>query len=669
MRGGTGVDVMKNVPGLGVDVEGNVTLRNASPQILIDGRPTTILLEQIPSEEIERVEVITTPGAQFDANTTGGIVNVVLKKSTKPGYSGQLEGGAGTNGRYQASGNLRVKEDPFAFTLGGNLRLNDNTTDSRTDRTDRVDGHDAGYFEQDGDNDSKRLSFGGRAGVDWSVSQSYNERNYDNSETQQFVSRDGSGAITSQGEQLNEQDNGGREMGTRLGFRHNAPKEGKEWTADMVYNRSDRNSRSTFNTMTRDAEGIPLGGSPRVQYNDGSTTSDNFNFQLDVVVPRNERTKVDWGVKASHRRERSLLNVLVSDSLEEAMRDTSLSNDYRITDIVNAAYINWAHKLGERWSVQAGLRIEQTWFEAQLVEKGLNYGFRYPDGSEDLDKTIFPSLYFSRKWEGTREFQFNLSRKINRPNFWQVMPFVFFSDSRSYRIGNPALGPEMTEIGEVNHPLPFGKGRSNWLTSLFMRHTGNVITNYVYPKPDEPEVLVTTYVNGGDSWSYGWDNIIRFEPRTGSQVTVSGVMQYIEVGLGSGVTSASNSGIAANDKVNVSQRFTKDWVVQLNAEYEGPRPIPQGTTLDTWGIDLSVSKDVNKSLNIVVGFNDIFFTRRWGTVYDTENFYQESYRRREQRHVRFTVTWKFGEQSTSLFRRGKQQRRDPGAEGGEMEGF
>jgi outer membrane receptor protein involved in Fe transport len=91
-QGGSGVDVMKNIPGLSVDVDGNVQMRGSNPQLLIDGRPTSMTLDQIPAEEIERVELITNPSVAFDANTTGGILNVVLKKNTKPGYSGQLTG-------------------------------------------------------------------------------------------------------------------------------------------------------------------------------------------------------------------------------------------------------------------------------------------------------------------------------------------------------------------------------------------------------------------------------------------------------------------------------------------------------------------------------------------------------------------------------------------------
>src|SRR6185295_16142419 len=101
-------------------------------------------------------------------------------------------------------------------------------------------------------------------------------------------------------------------------------------------------------------------------------------------------------------------------------------------------------------------RVERTSFEAELRDKSEHFDYHYPDGSDDLFKAIFPALYFSRKWEGsTREFQINVSRKINRPNFFQVMPFIMFSDTRNIRIGNPALAPEFVNLGEVNHLLPF----------------------------------------------------------------------------------------------------------------------------------------------------------------------------------------------------------------------
>ncbi|MBK7944017.1 MAG: TonB-dependent receptor plug domain-containing protein [Flavobacteriales bacterium] len=132
-QGGTGVDVMKNVPGLSVDLDGNVEMRGARPQILVDGRPSAMTLEQIPAEDIERVEVITNPSVAFDANATGGIINVVLKKNTKPGYSGQVQAGIGTNRRYQAGANINMKEGRWGFSLSYNYNTSANVTDGNTD--------------------------------------------------------------------------------------------------------------------------------------------------------------------------------------------------------------------------------------------------------------------------------------------------------------------------------------------------------------------------------------------------------------------------------------------------------------------------------------------------------------------------------------------------------
>lgn len=668
VRGGTGEDVMKNVPGLGVDVDGNVTLRNASPRILVDGRPTTLTLDMIPADDIERVEVITTPSAAFEANTTGGIVNVVLKKSDRPGYSGQLQAGAGTNGRANTSGNLNVKEDPFTFTFSGNYNMSDVTTRSETDRIDRSDGQDIGSFLQDGENDSQRRMRGARAGIDWNVTNrntlsgsfSFHRRGYEQLDDQTFANSDALGSVTTYGTQVNEQENDGGETRAQLGFRRKSPKEGREWTADLTWNRSDRGSTSYFTTTTL---GDTPDGRSRVQHNEGSTLGDQLTFQLDAQHPVNDANKIDFGARSSWRIEESVLDSWVTDTAGVARYDSVLSNRYDVTDIVNALYGNWSRKLTDRWSLMAGVRVEMTDLVAELPSKGERYTYRYPDGTNDLEKVFFPSVYLSRKWEGLREFQINFSRKINRPNFWQVMPFVMFSDSRSFRIGNPALGPELTWIGEVNHLLPIGSPKNNWLISAFTKYTTGVITSYVYPKPDEPEVLVSTFVNGDDSWTYGFDNTLKLEPRKGMQLTIGAIAQYVEVGLSS--INARNSGWTFNGKVNASQRFGAKWTAQVNGEYEGERPVPQGVSLPQYGLDLSVNHEPNKRWSFTFGLNDAFDTRRWGNVYDTETVYQESYRRRDSRHARFTLTWKFGEQNMSLFRRRGGQRREPGADGGE----
>jgi outer membrane receptor for ferrienterochelin and colicin len=676
-QGGTGVDVMKNVPGLSVDLDGNVQMRGASPQILVNSRPTSMTLEQIPAEDIEKVEVITNPSVAFDANTTGGIINVVLKKTTKPGYSGQVQAGAGTNGRYQGGLNLNMKEGRWNFGLGYNYNTSNNLTDGTTARTERSAGITTGYFDQDASSTHERTMHGGRFSADWQVtnrnllSLSQNIRFHEHSGADQLdaILLGAGNELLSTAEQRNSNSTESMSATTTLAFRRKAPKEGREWGADLTYNTWSRSSVAQFAQYGRDVAGNDLPTSPRIQDNNGGSRYDQFSLQADWAEPVGERNKLELGIKSSWKADDTyLLAYVTSPQAGELALDTSLTNDYAITDIINAAYVNWQRKLTDHWGLQAGFRFEQTWFETEVRNKGITFSYRYPEGTENLAKALFPGIYLSRKWDKSmREVQVNLSRKISRPNFWQIMPFVMNADSRNVRIGNPALAPELSTLAEVNHLLPFLKAKGTWLTSLFGRHTEDVITSFATPLPSDTTLLLNTFVNGSYSMSGGWENIVKLEPITGLQLTVSGTLQYTDVALRSTDGGARNQGFNWNAKAMVAWRFMKDWNMQVNGEYEGPRIQPQGRSIAQYGIDFSLNHEVTRKVSMLLSVNDVFFTRKWGNIIDTPSLYQESFRRREMRFVRLTLTWKFGEQNTSLFRRRQQQRQEPGNTGGDMD--
>lgn len=675
-QGGTGVDVMKNVPGLSVDLEGNVQMRGSSPQILVDGRPTSLTLEQIPAEEIERVEVITNPSVAFDASTTGGIINVVLKKNTKPGYSGQLQGGIGTNERYQAGVNLNAKEGRWGFNLSYNYNTGRNTTDGETRRTDLLNGESTGYFDQDSESNSGRGGHGGRFGVDWelnnrsvlSLSQNFRVRSMDEDDHQDFFNYGAGRELLSSGEQINTSSSDNTSLTSQIAFRRKAPKEGREWNIDFTYNYSERESFSQQDYYNYLTDGSASENSPRLQDNIGGSNWGSYTLQADFVEPLSEKTKFEWGAKGNYRIDDTFLDVYVTSPLVgENVLDTTLTNHYGITEMINAAYFNWSQQLTERWSLMAGFRFEQSWFESELIGKDKTFSYKYPDGTGNLDKALFPSIYFVRRWENSmREVQVNFSRKIERPRFWQIMPFIMFSDARNVRIGNPTLAPEMSNLAEVNHLLPFMKEKATWLTSVFGRYTQDVITSYATPLATDSAILVNTFINGDYSSSLGWENVLKFDPKQGLQITLSGTAQYTDVALQGDQGAQRNTGTTWNAKAMVSYRFLKDWAVQVNGEYESARIQPQGEGLPQFGVDASLSHDFTKRLTGVLNVNDVFYTRRWGNIVDTPYLYQENFRRREMRYVRFTLTWKFGEQNTSLFRkRDRQQRPEPG--GGEMD--
>lgn len=518
---------------------------------------------------------------------------------------------------------------------------------------------------------------GGRFGIDYQVSnrstitlsQSMRGHVNDGIDRQTFSTYGPGRELIGRGEQINTSESEHMGLTSQLMFKHKSPKEGKEWTMDFTYNNSRRDSRAEQDLYSYSPDGSALADSPRLQDNLGRSRHSTFTFQADLVDPRSEKTKLEYGVKSNVRPDNTSLEVfLTSPTIGTNVRDTSLSNEYAIKDIINAAYINWSQKLSAHWSMMAGFRFEQTWFETRLQGKDQTFRYIYPDGTDNLGRAMFPSLYLVRRWDDSeRELQVNFSRKIQRPNHWQIVPFIMFSDARNVRIGNPAIAPEMSNLAEMNHLLPFLKGKATWLTSVFGRYTTDVITGYATPLPSDTTILLNTFINGDVSTTAGWENVLKVDPVQGLQVTLSGTVQYTNVSLGSAQGGARNAGSNWNSKLMVNYRFLKDWTVQLNGEYESPRIQPQGVSLSQYGLDASVSRDFTRKLTGVLSVNDVFFSRRWGNTVDTDRVYQESFRRREMRFVRFTLTWKFGEQNTSLFRkRNAQQRSEPGG-GGDQE--
>jgi hypothetical protein len=350
VTGGNGTDVMKNIPGLSVDVDGNVEMRGKSPQILVDGRPTTMTLDQIPAADIERVEVITNPSVLFDASATGGIVNVIMKKSIRPGYSGQLQGGFGNNGRYNASGSLLMRQGRSAITLSYGLGHSATPGHSYNDRTDLADGAPVDFFRQDATSENARMRHNARAGWDYKLSnrntlslmQSVGTGYRNSTEDQAFVTSDAAHATTGTGTQYNISDYNYTNLTSRVGFKRTTTKPGKEWSTDLTYNFGDRTSPASTEQTDQGADG-DLPPRHNLQTRDSQGKDQSWTWQADVVDPYADNRKFEWGFKSYYDISTSSMDVANSgDSLPVPMPDTVLSNAFDIRTLVNAAYANWS---------------------------------------------------------------------------------------------------------------------------------------------------------------------------------------------------------------------------------------------------------------------------------------------------------------------------------------
>ncbi|MBK7288528.1 MAG: TonB-dependent receptor plug domain-containing protein [Flavobacteriales bacterium] len=296
---GDATDVMKNIPGLSVDAEGNVEMRDKSPKVFVDGRPTTMTLDQIPASDIERVEVITNPSVIFDAGSTGGIVNVVLKKDTRPGYSGQLSVGIGNNERYNANGNLLVRQGRSAFNVSLSFGHGAPPGTSYNYRTDLADGLPTGYFRQDATNTHDHLRENARLGWDYklsnrntiSLSQSVNIGTRSSSEDQTYISSDAANNTIGSGTQHNFSDGRYTNLTSRAGFRRTTTKPGKEWSTDLTFNLSDRTSPATTEQFNDGVDGILAGHS--YQDRDSKSDGQEWTWQLDVTDPYADNRKLE----------------------------------------------------------------------------------------------------------------------------------------------------------------------------------------------------------------------------------------------------------------------------------------------------------------------------------------------------------------------------------------
>lgn len=674
-RGGTGIDAVKNIPGLSVDADGEVTLRNSSPTIFVDGRPTNLTLEQIPSDQIDRVEVITNPSAKFDASTSGGILNIVLKKNTKPGYNGLVTLGAGYPSRYNGMANLNIKEGRSNFNISYNLNSSSNPTKGFTNRTLLKNGETTGYYNQNNDVIMDRLMQSGRIAYDYSLtnratislSQSLMKGGFDNDETQSFSNSDSAKNMLWYGLRNSTGTTSWSHYTTQLQLRKSFPKKGKELTTDVTYNWGSRLNNSDFTTNNYDNIGQPI-TAQETQINRGDGTSNNITYQLDFTNPINDTAKWEFGIRSNIKQENSTLNIGYRNiNTGEVISDNTLSNNYKITDMVNAAYATYSNmfkSLGIGY--MAGLRFEQTRFYGELVGKNQSVEYLYPDGINNLGKAFFPSIYLTKRIGEKHEMQINFARKINRPGFMQVMPFLMFADKLNYRTGNPFLRPEFINSVEANYNRIFTNG--NLFTSVYLKQTEGAITAFAQKYNDTSDILLNTFINGNNMYNMGWENNYKvsfFKRKLDFTINLNGF--YTDISANVGNTTIQNSGFSWNTKAIVSYKLPKQFTIQANGNYEAPRIIPQGNTIPQYSTDISLNKEIKKTLSLNLVVNDIFNTKRFGTYYESDVIIQDMSRRRDTRYVRLSITWRFGEMDASIFKKRSQKRGDGGGGGMDME--
>ena len=682
--GQTAQEIMRNIPSINVDIDGNVTLRNAAPTIFVDGRPTTLSLDQIPADAIESVEIITNPSAKFDASGgNAGILNIVLKKNRKAGYNGNLRAGIDSRGKVNGGGDINVKQGKVNLFASANVNQRKSISASNTFR------HNLTKPLVDVEQYSKGISNGrfafGRAGIDYlfdnrntfTLSGVIVDGNFMNNDNLDFDST-GSGLLFTRGNQLTNTKSNFRNYGTSFSYKHLFAKPNKDITADLNYNRSSNRNEGLYTTQLFQPDNS-VKGMPQLRRTEGNGANKFFTGQIDYTDPITPNSKLEAGARVAVRDNTSINNNYFFNYATQAYDyNAQLSNNYQFTDRVYAGYLTFSNKI-KTFSYQAGLRAESSDYTGTLLQASkTNFRTKYPI-------SLFPSLFLTKELQNRQDLQVNYSRRINRPNFFQLIPYTDISDPQNFSKGNPALKPEFTNSFELSYQKTFEKNHSLLFTGYYKQST-NLITRYTYrdqvTTTSSDSAYFTTYLNANNSQAYGLELTSR-NPLTKWWDMTTNVNLYNSKINGSNIDkSLQSERVSYFVKWNNSFKLPSNFTIQLSGDYQsksvlpqssgggggrggggggfggggwggGAQPSAQGFINPNYGIDAAIRKDFlkNKAASLTLSVNDIFRTKRYSYYTESPFFTQEYERRRDQRVFRLNFSYRFGKMDVSLFKR------------------
>ncbi|HEU4552339.1 MAG TPA: outer membrane beta-barrel family protein [Chitinophaga sp.] len=661
--GGTAQDVLKNVPAVNVDIDGNVTVRNASPTIFVDGKPSTLTLDQIPADAIESVELITNPSAKYDAEGMSGILNIVLKKNKRAGINGMVNAGIGTGNKYNGGGNINVRQGKVNVFANYMINSNRNWGKGTTDRTNFLNG-DTSLLHQESNSRSTPLFQFGRIGLDYyldnrntiSISQNIVDGNFKNYEDLRSTFNQGD----SLGSRITNNKFGFRNYTTQLGFKHTFAEPNREWTADFTYNTSKNNRNGDFNTQPLTPAGDPTGKAAlQTNHSDGKTTY--IVMQTDYTDPIGKTGKLELGLKGTIRNYNSIYNVYDQDTTTgQYIYNNLLSNDYKYKEQIYAGYVNYSGTAGN-FGYQGGLRVEQYIYSGEIPSESLKYK------PTKARPGFFPSIYLSQKFAHDQELQLNYSRRVTRPTFFQLIPYRDYTDPLNQREGNPNLKPEYTNSMEFSYAKNWKNG--NFLGSVYYRNTNNLLSTI--SEPLGKDTLLTTFVNADKNNSYGVELTAKNTFFDIWDITANVNLYRSEIAVTQDKHEYANSNFSWNAKINSETRLPANFTLQISGNYQAPTialpnnsggrgggfmMVPasaQGTIKGFSSVDIGLKKDFlkKKTASLTLALSDVFNTRQYELNQAAPAFVQDYIRKRESRILRLTFAYRFGKFDAQIFKR------------------
>jgi ferric enterobactin receptor len=670
-KGGDASDILRKVPLLSVDLDGNVQLRGSSNiRVLINNKPSTIMaasvadaLKQIPADQIKTVEVITSPSAKYDAEGSSGIINIITKKNNIEGYTLNTDLGAGNRGaNLGLNGSLRSGK--FGMNLGGFGRANFNPSSSefeqRTKNLERNvttkqegkanDQMVFGRYTLGADYDltkNKSLSAGARFGT-----RSFN-RNQDLT-INRFVDNQQLNSTLQRIESVNPSLN----WDFNIDYLH-IIKPQQEFSISTLYSRNSANSNFT-NT--------PL-GSPELERlaftNQNNNLNQEYTVQMDYQTPIKKNQMVEFGGKGIFREVNSDFNYLIAGEIINDPNRPNGALDYNQN--IAAAYLSYTYATKNKYTFKLGSRYEYTdIFAKQNKELDIEipaYG------------NLIPSLNISKTFGGKYTVKTGYNRRIQRPGLQQLNPNVNLVNPQNIQVGNPELQPELSDNLEASVSASIKKVYMN--LSLFTRVTNNSISQITAPVPGNEGVVITSFENVGVDKSYGfnWFGNLSITSKWMLNGGVEGFYNFINgqtLGASGISVPIANQGWNFNGRLMTFVTLKDGWQVQAFSFLRGSRVMPMGRQGGFGFYSLGGRKEFKNKKGSIGLSTQNFFAKamRIRTTMESPLFFQNSVNNMFNRGVSLTFSYKLGKMGADAMqmkKKAKGVRNDDVKEGGDSQ--
>ena len=657
-QGGVATDILKKVPQVSVDVDGNVELAGSSSiRFLIDGKPSsafgnniTDVLESIPASQIKSIEVITNPGAKYDAQGLGGIINIILKKNTAKGTNGNLSLNAGSrleNGSF----NFNARNNKFGINafVSGNTRLN-SITPNTYDRVSNNTSDTTDLLQQDGSSNYTRHGLQSGMGFDWTYNTKSNfsgSVNYDNfgysaigitNQSERLLN--GAGDLISEIDALNNNGNSHdfHNVDANLDYKRTFNKEDRE--LDIAVNSSFGNNtgRSNNNQYSLPQDSLSYGTS-----NFNPAQENQTEIKVDYTEPLGKKVILGVGGKLSLYDINSSSEVSSLQSSQKFfLYDSSLSNALHYHQKVYAFYSELSFPVGDWFDAKIGGRFERTDINAY-----------YSDAQQQLQvpgyNTFVPSLFFLRKLGAGQNLKLSYSKRIERPNYGDLNPFINTSDPKNITNGNPYLTPEIGNRIELSYSRDFGE-EGSFVISAFYRANNHDIQDYVFYYPTlvvgdstYTDVSVSTRENIGLEKNVGLSLFgnMNINKKFSLRTNVFGFYRHTLNAIDSGQNSSSFN---YRLNLNASYQFSKTMAGEFFGNFNSPRHEAQGNYPSFTTYSLALRKQIWKrkasiAFTAVNPFNE--YVNRKTTIFGSD-FTVTNFQKIPFRSFGINFTWKFG---------------------------